>query len=214
MAGRESPRRGGRAALDGIHHIAANLAGAVLILITLIVLAGVGSRLFFGQPLPAANDLIGSCLMVALTYLALSSSLPIRITVVTRRLPKRVARGVDGCVVAVCATGVALAVWAALAIAVNAFRTGESTVGLYTFDIAPFRFLIVVGLLLLLLRIVRSGGAWLAGEGEDEDEEATDGTSSGAPAGTGDAGAYPRGGAAPDGRSGSSPLTADSPKDG
>jgi TRAP-type C4-dicarboxylate transport system permease small subunit len=170
MAGRKGPRRGGSAALDGIHHIAANLAGAVLILITLIVLAGIGSRLFFGQPLPATNDLIGSCLMVALTYLALSSSLPIRITVLTRRLPERIARGVESFVVAVSAAGVALAVWAALAVAINSFRTGESTVGLYTFDIAPFRFLIVIGLLLLLLRIVRSRHDWLNDENAEETE--------------------------------------------
>lgn len=187
MAGRKGPRRGGRAALDGIHHIAANLAGAVLIIITLIVLAGIGSRLFFGQPLPATNDLIGSCLMVALTYLALSSSIPIRITVLTRKLPERLAGGVENAVVAICGAGVALACWAALAIAINSFRTGESTVGLYTFDIAPFRFLIVIGLLLLLLRIVRSRRDWLSEEEAHEEppEAGAQDEDSGAPLLTG-----------------------------
>jgi TRAP-type C4-dicarboxylate transport system permease small subunit len=168
MAGRKGPRPGGgRSTLDGIHDIAANLAGAVLIIITLIVLAGIGSRLFFGRPLPATDDLIGSCLMVALTYLALSSSVHIRITVLTRLLPARAARWTENVVVAVSAAGLALAVWAGLAIAVNSFRTGESTVGLYTFDIAPFRFLIVVGLLLLLLRIAREGRGWLREDVEE-----------------------------------------------
>lgn len=211
MAGRKGHRRGGRAALDGIHHIAANLAGAVLIIITLIVLAGIGSRLFLGQPLPATNDLIGSCLMVALTYLALSSSLPIRITVLTRRLPARLARGVESLVVAISAAGVALAVWAALAIAVEAFRTGESTVGLYTFDIAPFRFLIVAGLLLLLLRIVRSRRAWL----DDEGEEAAHETHPEARAGAGDADAASAGAdVGHDGRPRTSTPTGNSPKGG
>lgn len=168
MSSRKRPGPGRRSPLDGIHDVAANLAGAVLIVITLVVLAGIASRLLFGQPIPASNELIGSCLMVALTYLALSSALHIRITALTRRLPEKFARWAENVVVAVSAVGLALAVWAALSIALLSFRTEESTVGLYTFDIAPFRFLIVVGLLLLLLRVVRERRSWLTEDTHDD----------------------------------------------
>ncbi|AXK33673.1 TRAP transporter small permease [Streptomyces armeniacus] len=170
MDSQNARRTGRRSAIDRVHDVSAHLAGAVLILITLIVLAGVASRAVFGQPVPASNELIGSCLMVALVYLSLSAATHIRITVVTRRLPPAWTVWTERAVLVFSAAGLAFAAWAALSMAVTSFRTGESTVGLYTFDIAPFRLLIFAGVVLLLLRLVREGRSWLAEETQETHE--------------------------------------------
>ncbi|WP_181764981.1 TRAP transporter small permease [Streptomyces albidus (ex Kaewkla and Franco 2022)] len=180
-----------RAAVDRVHDLAANLAGAVLIVIALIVLAGIASRALFGRPIPSSNEFINSCLMIALIYLSLSAASHLRITVFTRRLPPKWAVPVERVVLGVCVAGLSVTAWAALTTAVMSARTEESTVGLYTFDIAPFRFLIFAGICLLLLRVVREGRAWLAEErpqtGEAIDEDSGRGGRDESPAGAGNA---------------------------
>lgn len=170
-----------------VHSVAANLAGGVLIVIALVVLAGIASRAVFGRPIPSSNELIGSCLMVALIYLAVPAASHLRITVLTRRLPPRAKVFTERAVLGISAAGLAAAAWAALTTAVFSIRTGESTVGLHTFAIGPFRLLIFAGICLLLLRVLREGRSWLKEEKpEHELQRDTD---------TGDGGRRPESGA-------------------
>lgn len=148
--------------VDAPHRAASLLAALVLLVITAVALANVGSRAFAGKPLESSNELIGSWLMVALVYLPLSSAHHIRITMLTSRMPRAVLRWVDGAVVILCVAGLVLAIWATLVAAVISFQTHESTVGLHTFPLGPIRLVICIGLALLCLRVVSSPRDWLA----------------------------------------------------
>ncbi|MQA07163.1 MAG: TRAP transporter small permease subunit [Pseudonocardiaceae bacterium] len=163
----ESMRRetsGPRAIADRLHAAALGLAAVTLIAITVIVLAGVFSRHVLNRPIPGSNELIGSCLMIALVYLSMSSADHIRITVFVKRLPPRLRAGIDTAVLFVCFVALLVSAYAALGAAIESFVTNEATVGLWTFDIYPYRIVILLGLLLLAMRIVEKGRAWLSSE--------------------------------------------------
>jgi TRAP-type C4-dicarboxylate transport system permease small subunit len=147
--------------LERVHAVALAVAASVLILITAIILVGVVVRLVFDRPIPSSNELIGSCLMVALIYLSISSAHHIRITLFVGRFPPNVQRGVESAVVVVCVLGLVAAAYAALGAALESFLTNESTVGLFTFDLFPYRLLIFVGVVLLAIRIGTGGRRWL-----------------------------------------------------
>lgn len=162
-----------RTIADRLHAIGLGLAAITLIAITLIVLAGIVARHLVNQPIPGSNELIGSCLMVALVYLSLSSAQHIRITVFTKRLPARARAVIETSVLVVCFAALLVSAYAALGAAIESFVTNEATVGLWTFDIYPYRVIILLGLLLLALRILQQRRGWLAGdEFETGDEPA------------------------------------------
>lgn len=160
-----------RAVTDRIHSVALGLSAVTLLCITVIVLAGVIARLFFNQPIPGSNELIGSCLMVALVYPALSSTQHIRITFFTKKLPDLVRDGVEVAVLVLCAATLLFGAYAALGVAIESFVTNETTLGLWTFDIYPFRFVILLGLVLTAMRIIERGRTWLRDDETEADVE-------------------------------------------
>lgn len=155
-------------ALDRVHSFGLGLAAATLLLITVIVLAGIVSRSLFGRPIPSSNELIGSCLLLVVIYPAMSSANHIRISFLVRRLPPRVRAGVERAMVAVSVVTVAIAAYAAAEATVVSFTYREYTLGLWNFEIYPFRFLIFAGLVALGLRAATGGRRWLSEAGASE----------------------------------------------
>lgn len=146
---------------DRVHLVALGLSAITLICITVIVVAGVVSRHLFNTPIPGSNELIGSCLMIALVYPALSSTQHVRITLFVKKMPEKVRAAAEIVVLVVCVVALLFGAYAALGLAIESFVTHESTLGLWTFDIYPFRFLILISLLLIVLRIIERRRAWL-----------------------------------------------------
>lgn len=163
-----------RAVSDRVHSVALGLSAVTLLCIAVIVLAGVVARLLFDQPIPGSNELIGSCLMIALVYPALSSTQHIRITLFTKRMPKKVREGVEIVVLVLCTVTLLFGAYAALGVAIESFVTDETTLGLWTFDIYPFRFIILIGLLLMAMRIVERGRSWLRESDVESEVEAAE----------------------------------------
>lgn len=141
-------------------------AGALTLLVmTAIILAGVFARYLLRRPLPGITELIGEGLIVALIYLSLSSANHIRVSLVVNRLPRSVRKVIDFVVLGVCLVVLAVGVLPAWDSAVQSYRSGEATTGLITYDIYPFRFIIIVGLVLTFIRAADRSRRWLhAGE--------------------------------------------------
>ncbi len=152
---------------DLIHSIALGAGALVLLVMAGIMIAGVVMRYLFNNPIAGVTELVGSGLMVALIYLSLSSAEHIRVTIVVNRLPAAVRRWVERGVIAVSVVVLSIGVYTGWVKAISSYRAGEATEGLVSVAIYPYRFLIVLGLLLTALRALQLGRRWLRGS-QDE----------------------------------------------
>ena len=166
------PLRLSRSHLAAAPHYVSVAIGAVTLLATaLILLAAVFARYVLHNPISGVTELIGSGLMVTIVYLSLSSARHVRVSLIVSRLP-HIAQRVAAWIVVTMTVGVlGVAVYATYQGAVDSYRHGEATSGLVRFDIYPFRFLIVLGLLLTLVRVLEMRSGWLESERLDEPAE-------------------------------------------
>lgn len=156
-----SPAKQKSRVTDIIHETFLGLAGLVLLGMTAFILAGVWGRYVLNDPIPGVTELIGEGLIVAAIYLALSSAHHIRVSLVVSRLSEGTRRVIDYFVVGICAGVLLLAVWPAAEKALGAYRSGEATTGLVTFQLWPYRAIIVVGVALTAIRAIERGRSWL-----------------------------------------------------
>lgn len=146
---------------DSIHDKILGLGGLILLTMAGIILAGVVARYILNSPIPGVTELIGEGLMVALIYLSLSSAHHIRVSLIINRLSGRARKVVDFFVVGLCAAVLLIGIWPSAEKAIGAYRSGEATTGLITFNLWPYRAVIVLGIALTAARAIERGRRWL-----------------------------------------------------
>lgn len=146
---------------DSIHEKFLGLGGLILLGMAGFILVGVVARYILNSPIPGVTELIGEGLMVALIYLSLSSAHHIRVSLLVNRLPSKARKVVDFFVVGLCAGVLLIGVWPSAEKALGAYRSGEATTGLITFNLWPYRAVIVIGIALTALRAIERGRRWL-----------------------------------------------------
>lgn len=146
------------------HYLAAGIGALTLLVTALILLVAVFARYVLNNPIAGVTELLGSGLMVMIVYLSLSSARHVRVSLIVNRLPELAHRVAAWIVVAITVATLGIAVYATYQGAVDSYRNGEATSGLVRFDIYPFRFLIVLGLLLTLIRVLEMRSDWLEPE--------------------------------------------------
>jgi TRAP-type C4-dicarboxylate transport system permease small subunit len=151
------------------HRVSLVLGAAILLVMAAITIAGVFARYVLSRPLAGITELLGEGLMVALIYLSLSSAQHIRVSLIVTRFPPAVRRLVELVVLATVVAVLLVGVYAAYGSAITSYRTGEATTGLRTVPIYPFRFIVMIGLALTVLRVLQLRRRWLQA---DEFEEA------------------------------------------
>lgn len=139
------------------------LAGLVLIAMTLLIVYNVVARKFFDRPLEAVIDIVQAAMMVLLVYLALAAPAHIAIRLVMRLVPSRAAMAVNTFTWLLSATLFAVGAWAAFDRAQSSRATGESTVGVTTFAIYPYRYVVAFGLFAAAVHVLLVGRSWVAG---------------------------------------------------
>ena len=143
--------------LDRIDTFALWIAVAALLTIMSITCISVTGRYFFGTPIP--DDLsISENLMVLLVFLPLAAVQAARehvfVTMFSDWLPNRpkVALEIFGVFIGVCFFGVLC--WASWTDFLKAYDRGAYTLGPLNVPHAPFKFVLFVGVTLLLIRLV------------------------------------------------------------
>lgn len=153
------------------HRIGLALAGITLLGMAALTLAGVIARYVLHRPIPGVTEFVGECLMVLVIYFAMSSAHHIRVSVVINRLPGMARRAVEYVVLVISAMVLSVAVYASYGGALVSLETGETTSGVQTIDIYPFRFVIVIGLAFTVLRVLQLRRRWLQQPGARETGE-------------------------------------------
>jgi TRAP-type C4-dicarboxylate transport system permease small subunit len=156
-------RRGLKAAERRLQWLMVTLAGLVLIAMTLTIVYNVIARYLFARPLDAVVSIVQDAMMVSLVYLALAAPAHISIRLLMRFVPRRAAVVVDALTWLLSATLFALSAWAAFGRAQSSRATGESTVGVVTFAIYPYRYLVAFGLLAAAVHVLLVGKSWVRG---------------------------------------------------
>lgn len=144
-----------------LHRTGLALGGIVLLTMAALTLAGVVARYLLHRPIPGVTEFVGECLMVLVIYFAMSSAYHIRVSVVISRMPSAVQRVVEYAVLLISVVVLSVALYASYQGALVSLETGETTSGVQTIDIYPFRFVIVVGLALTVLRVLQLRRRWL-----------------------------------------------------
>lgn len=139
------------------------LAGLVLIAMTLLIVYNVIARYVFNAPLESVVDIVQSAMMVSIVYLALAAPAHISIRLLTRLLPRGAEMLLNTVTWLLSAALLALGAWAALGRAQSSRATGESTVGVVTFSIYPFRYVVAFGLLAAAVHVLVVGRSWVKG---------------------------------------------------
>ncbi len=139
------------------------LAGLVLLLMTLLMVYNIVARTLFDAALDGIVSIVEEALMVAIVYLALAAPIPISLRIFVDRLPSAVTGIVDWITWAVSTVVLLVAGWGAWFRAVDAYDRGERTVGLFSFPLYPFRFVVAVGLLYAALHVAIQGRQWVRG---------------------------------------------------
>jgi TRAP-type C4-dicarboxylate transport system permease small subunit len=139
------------------------IAGLVLIAMTLLIVYNVVARYVFQRPLESVVDIVQSAMMVSLVYLALAAPAHISIRLVMRLLPSGAEAVVNTLTWLLSAALFALGAWAAFGRAQSSRATGESTVGVVTFALYPYRYLVAFGLLGAAVHVLVVGRTWVKG---------------------------------------------------
>lgn len=142
------------------------VAGLILIVMAALMIVGVFARYVLHEPLPGITDIVGDMMMVAVVYLAVPSARHIRVSVVVSRLHGRVRTVVDTISLLIVIAVLAVGIYAAYVQAMASYASGESTTGVITIHLYPFRLLVLLGLVLTLLRVLAVRSKWLALEEE------------------------------------------------
>lgn len=150
---------------DALHRTGLALGGIILLAMAALTLAGVVARYLLHSPIAGATEFVGEGLMVLLIYFAMSSAHHIRVSVIISRLPGAVRRIVDYAVLVIALLVLSAALYASYQGALVSLETGETTSGVRTIDIYPFRFVIVVGFALTILRVLQLRRRWLQDPG-------------------------------------------------
>lgn len=158
-----SVRRGVEAGERRLQRVMETLAGLVLIAMTLLILYNVIARYVFNAPLESVVDIVQSAMMVSLVYLALAAPAHISIRLIMRFLPRGAETLVNTLTWLLSAALFALGAWAAFGRAQSSRATGESTVGVVTFSIYPFRYVVAFGLLAAAVHVLVVGRGWVKG---------------------------------------------------
>lgn len=139
------------------------LAALVLIAMTLLIVYNVIARKFFDRPVEAVIDIVQAAMMVLLVYLALAAPAHIAIRLVMRLLPGKAAAAINTVTWVLAAALFAVGAWAAFGRAQSSRETGESTVGVFTFAIYPYRYVVAFGLLAAAVHVLLVGRSWVTG---------------------------------------------------
>lgn len=143
--------------VDRLSSVLAVVAGAATILMMLNVVADVIGRYFFRHPLPGTIDLTQSVWMPTLVSLALGYSLlrgeHICVSLLTAPTRARTQRIVEIFAMAVSLVVVWMFIWFAVDKAQSAMELDEKAIAAPWLHTWPFRWVLVVGLIGLLLQI-------------------------------------------------------------
>jgi TRAP-type C4-dicarboxylate transport system permease small subunit len=159
----QSARRGLEAVERRVQWVMTTLAGLVLIAMTLLIVYNIVARRFFNRPVEAVIDIVQAAMMVSLVYLALAAPAHIAIRLIMRRVPPTAAAAVNTLTWLLSAILFAVSAWAAFGRAESSRATGESTVGVTTFAIYPFRYLVAFGLFAAAVHVLVVGRSWVTG---------------------------------------------------
>lgn len=160
---RASIRRRVQAADRALQWVMVTGAGLVLIAMTLLVVYNVIARYVFSQPLDAVVSIVEDAMMVSLVYLALAAPAHISIRLLIRFVPPAATAVVNAFTWVLSAALFALSAWAAFGRAQSSRETGESTVGVVTFSLYPYRYLVAFGLLAAAVHVLVVGRGWVTG---------------------------------------------------
>lgn len=146
-----------RTALRGTVRFLSLLAGICLLVIMFLTFADVTRRnLLDGRSIPGAVE-YNEIIIVGLVALSLANTQRtgdhIAVSLVTSRLPDRVARGVRAVGLALAAVVLAWMTYRSWQIGLRSFQTGEFRIGLAQVPVWPARLLIPFGLFFLLLQV-------------------------------------------------------------
>lgn len=153
---------------DRLRSLLRTLAGLVLLGMMLLMVYNVVARTWFDAPVDGIVSIVGEALMVAMVYLALSTPIHISIRIVVQYLPATLARYIDLLTWAVSVAVLAIAGWASWGRAVISYQLSERTVGTFTFELYPYKFLVAVGLFATAVHVLLIGRRWVAGVREEE----------------------------------------------
>jgi TRAP-type C4-dicarboxylate transport system permease small subunit len=172
-----------------LQDVMVTVAGLVLIGMTLIIVYNVVARYVFNQPLDALVSIVEQALMVLVVYLAIAAPAHISIRLVLRFVPRRAVRFIDTATWLLSALLFTVSAVAAFSRAQSSRATGESTVGVVTFAVYPYRYVVAFGLLAAALHVLVVGRTWVdAFAIENVTEEAEDMAGTGADGSAGTAG--------------------------
>jgi TRAP-type C4-dicarboxylate transport system permease small subunit len=168
-------RRGLQAADRRLQGAMVTVAGLVLIAMTLLVVYNVVARYVFSKPLDSVVSIVEDAMMVSIVYLALAAPAHISIRLVLRFVPAGATVVINTLTWLLSGALFALSAWAAFGRAQSSRATGESTVGVVTFSLYPYRYLVAFGLLAAAVHVLVVGRSWVTGfEVEKIIEEAED----------------------------------------
>ena len=139
------------------------MAGLALLAMTLLMVYNILARALFDAPVDGVVSIVEEALMVAIVYLALAAPIPISLRIVIDRLPAGIARIVDTCTWLMSIAVLLVAGWGSWERAIVSYERGERTVGLFSFPLYPYRFLVALGLLVTCFHVAVVGRRWVAG---------------------------------------------------
>ncbi|WP_167042159.1 TRAP transporter small permease [Salinibacterium sp. ZJ454] len=146
--------------IDRFNTVLAVLGGIATVGLMINIVFDVLGRFFFNRPLPGTLDLTQFAWMPALVSLGLGYALlrgeHIRVNLLTAPTGERTQRIIEIVSMVFTLGTVALFIWFGSEKAVEAMNFGEKAVGTPWLEIWPYRWIIVVGMLGLLLQAIAS----------------------------------------------------------
>ena len=142
------------------------LAAIALLAMMLLMVYNIVARTWFDAPVDGVVAIVGDAMMVAVVYLALCTPVHISLRIAVRFLPDSLERLVDTLTWLVSLAVLSVAAWASWGRAVSSYERAERTVGTFTFQLYPYRFLVAAGILATAVHVVIVGRRWVAGMSE------------------------------------------------
>ena len=147
------------------------ISALMLLAMMLIMIYNVVARAAFHAPLDGVVAIVGEALMVAVVYLALASPVQISLRIVVNLLPDLMAAAIDRITWFISIAVLAVAAFGSLGSAVSSYQHHERTVGIFSFQLYPYRFLVAGGLLAAAIHVVVVGKRWVAGLDSSEESK-------------------------------------------
>lgn len=130
--------------------------GWLLVGMMALIFVDVIGRYAFNRPLPGVYEFTEDILMVAIVFLAIAAAEHVRVRVVIERLRGRARQIVELLDLLIPIGLIALMTWQTGVMAGFSWKTREATEAIIAYPIYPSRFIVALGLFLLLLILVAS----------------------------------------------------------